>query len=58
MAHEYEALLRRGFDADPQAFLASTNIRLDDPGLVKAASQLLQEKTEELQRLYQSQTAN
>jgi hypothetical protein len=46
-------LLRRGFDAEPQALLASMNIRLDDPELVKAAWRLFQSKTEELQRIYQ-----
>ena len=53
---KYEALLSRGFDADPQVLLASMNIRLDDPALVKAASRLLQAKTGELQHLYQEES--
>jgi oligoendopeptidase F len=55
-ASKYEALLSRGFDADPQVLLASMNIRLDDPALVKAASRLLQAKTGELQHLYQEES--
>jgi oligoendopeptidase F len=56
-ASKYEALLRRGFDAEPQALLASMNIRLDDPGLVKAASRLIRSKTDELRELYQADAA-
>jgi oligoendopeptidase F len=56
-ASKYEALLRRGFDAEPQALLASMDIRLDDPELVKAATRLFQSKTEELQRIYQVEAA-
>ena len=54
-ASKYEALLRRGFDADSQAILARMGIRLDDPSLVKAAAHLLQTKTDELQQLYQAE---
>ncbi len=54
-ASKYEALLSRGFDAEPQTLLASMNIRLDDPALVKAASRHFQAKTEELQHLYQAE---
>ena len=56
-AAKYETLLRRGFDAPPQALLASLNIRLDDPSLVKAASRLFQAKTDQLQSLYQAEPA-
>ena len=56
-AAKYETLLRRGFDAPPQTLLASLNIRLDDPSLVKAASRLFQAKTDELQSLYQAEPA-
>jgi oligoendopeptidase F len=48
-AAKYEALLRRGFDAEPQVILERMGIRLDDPALFKAAASLLQTKTEELQ---------
>lgn len=54
-ASKYEALLSRGFDADPQTLLASINIQLDDPELVRAASRLFQEKTKELENLYQKE---
>ncbi len=56
-AGKYETLLRRGFDVPPSTLLASMNIRLDDPALVKAASRLFQAKTEELQSLYQAEPA-
>jgi oligoendopeptidase F len=56
-ASKYEALLRRGFDAGPQALLASMNVRLDDPGLVKAASRLIRSKTGELRDLYRTGVA-
>ena len=56
-ASKYEALLRRGFDAEPETLLASLNIRLEDPGLVKAASRLIRSKTEELRGLYDSEAA-
>ena len=56
-AAKYEALLSRGFDAEPQTLLASMQIRLDDPEVVKAAAKLLQAKTEELQHLYQTEPA-
>ena len=51
-AEKYEALLRRGFDADPQVLLATLDIHLDDPHLVEAAAKLFEEKTNELQVLY------
>ncbi len=51
-AKKYEALLRRGFDADPQTLLLSIGIRLDDPSLVTEAAKLFKSKTEELQSLY------
>jgi oligoendopeptidase F len=54
-ASKYEALLRRGFDADPQVILARMGIQLDDPSLVKAAARLLQTKTDELQQLYRAE---
>ncbi len=54
-AANYETLLRRGFDAPPQKLLLSMHIQLDDPALAKAASRLFQKKTEELQKLYQSE---
>ena len=57
-AAKYEKLLRRGFDAPPQTLLASMDIRLDDPGLVKAAARLFQAKTEQLQSLYQAEPAS
>ena len=56
-ADKYEALLRRGFDTEPQAMLASLGIRLDDPALVKPAARLLAKKTEELQAAYDEQKA-
>ena len=34
-ASSCQALLRRGFDAEPEALLTSLHIRLDDPELVK-----------------------
>ncbi|HEY4762646.1 MAG TPA: M3 family metallopeptidase [Candidatus Sulfotelmatobacter sp.] len=52
---KYEALLRRGFDREPQSILARMGIRLDDPSLVKAAARLLQTKTDELQQLYRAE---
>ena len=54
-ASKYEALLRRGFDREPQSILARMGIRLDDPSLVKAAARLLQTKTDELQQLYRAE---
>jgi oligoendopeptidase F len=54
-ASKYEALLRSGFDAEPQAILARIGIRLDDPSLVKAAARLLQTRTDELQQLYRAE---
>jgi oligoendopeptidase F len=54
-ASKYEKLLRRGFDAPPQTLLASMDIRLDDPGLVKAAARLFETNTEELQQLFQAE---
>ncbi len=56
-AGKYEALLRRGFDVEPQALLATLGIRLDDPALIKRASRLLSEKTEELERAYADEGA-
>ena len=55
-AVKYEALLRRGFDAEPMKILASIEIRLDDPALVRPAARLLTEKTEALQRLYNQES--
>ena len=43
-AAKYEALLRRGFDAEPQTILASMGIRLDEPNLVKPAADLMIEE--------------
>jgi oligoendopeptidase F len=51
-ASKYEALLRRGFDSEPQTLLASLGIDLDDPNLIKPAARLLDAKTAELERLY------
>jgi oligoendopeptidase F len=51
-AAKYEALLSRGFYATPQTLLATMNINLDDPALIKSAASLFQSKTDELQRLY------
>ena len=56
-AGKYEVLLRRGFDVEPQALLATLGIRLDDPALIKPASRLLSEKTEELERAYAEEGA-
>ena len=47
-ARKYNALLRRGFDADPNVLLASVGIQLDDPGLAHRAIALFRAKTEEL----------
>lgn len=55
-ASKFEALLRRGFDSEPQTILASMGIKLDDPALVQPAARLLTEKTDELQRLYDQQS--
>ena len=51
-ATKYEALLRRGFDSEPQAILASMGIRLDDPALIRPAARVVAEKTDQLQSLY------
>jgi oligoendopeptidase F len=51
-AEKYAALLRRGFDADPQMLLATMDIRLDDPHLVEGVAYLFEQKTNELQGLY------
>ena len=55
-ASKYEALLRRGFNSEPQTILASMGISLDDPALIQPAARLLTEKTDELQRLYDHQS--
>ena len=55
-AGKYEALLRRGFDSEPQRILDSIGIRLDDPALVQPAAHLLTEKTDELQKVYRQQS--
>jgi oligoendopeptidase F len=49
---KYAALLHRGFDAEPQALLATLGIHLDDPNLIQPAADLLDQKTAELQHLY------
>ncbi len=49
----YEAVLRRGFDADAGELLSSLGIRLEDPQLVRAAARLVRTRTEELEKLYQ-----
>ena len=49
---KYDALLRRGFDADPKVLLASVGIQLDDPGLTHRAIALFKAKTDELEALY------
>jgi oligoendopeptidase F len=54
-AAKYEALLSRGFYAQPQALLTTMNINLDDPALIKSAASLFQAKTDELQRLYEAE---
>jgi oligoendopeptidase F len=51
-ARKYEALLRRGFDADPNVLLESMGIRLGDPGVIARAGALFKEKTDELEALY------
>jgi oligoendopeptidase F len=51
-ANKYQALLRRGFDADPRVLLATLGIQLDDPGLVKRAAELFKAKTDELLAVY------
>jgi oligoendopeptidase F len=51
-AAKYEALLRRGFDAEPRALLASLGIQLGDPNVIKPAARLLEKKTAELEHLY------
>ena len=51
-AAHYQALLSRGFDADTDVLLASMNIRLEDPNLVKAASRLMRAKMAALRDLY------
>jgi oligoendopeptidase F len=54
-ARKYAALLRRGFDAEPQTLLQAMGIRLDDPSLAKATSRFFQARTAELQSLYVSE---
>jgi oligoendopeptidase F len=49
---KYEALMRRGFDSEPQTLLASLGIHLDDPALIQPAAHLFEVKTAELERLY------
>ncbi len=51
-ANAYEALLRRGFDADPDILLASIGVQLNDPALLRRAIELFEAKTEELRRMY------
>jgi len=51
---KYVALLRRGFDAEPNVLLASIGIRLGDPAVIRRASALFRAKTEELRTLYDS----
>ena len=51
-ARKYEALLRRGFDADPNVLLASMGIRLGDPVVITRATALFKAKTDELEALY------
>jgi oligoendopeptidase F len=51
-AAKYEALLRRGFDAEPRALLASLGIQLGDPNVIKPVARLLEKKTAELEHLY------
>lgn len=51
-ARKYDALLRRGFDADATVLLASVGIQLDDPGLIRRAIGLFKAKTQELRALY------
>jgi oligoendopeptidase F len=47
-AARYQTLLRRGFDADTDALLASMDIRLEDPNLVKAAAARMRAKMADL----------
>lgn len=54
-AEHYNAVLRRGFDADPQTILGDMGIRLDERSLVRQAAHLLQIKTDELEQLYESE---
>jgi hypothetical protein len=56
-ASKYEALLRRGFDAETQVLLGSLNIRPDDSGLVKASARLIRSEMEKLRSLYQVEAA-
>jgi oligoendopeptidase F len=51
-SRKYEALLRRGFDADPKTLLATIGIQLDDPSVIRGAIALFKAKTRELQSLY------
>jgi len=51
-SRKYEALLRRGFDADPDVLLASIGVRLGDPAVIRRASALFKAKTDELEALY------
>jgi oligoendopeptidase F len=51
-AGKYEALLRRGFDAEPNVLLGSLGIQLGDPGVIARAGALFREKMEELEALY------
>ena len=51
-APRYEALLHRGFDAPADVLLASVDINLNDPSLLKNAIKIFSKKTEELRKLY------
>ena len=51
-AGKYEALLQRGFDAEPNVLLATVGIKLDDPALIKRAVAWFKAKTGELRALY------
>jgi oligoendopeptidase F len=51
-AADYDALLRRGFDADPLELLSSIGVDLNKADLVTSAAHLLRAKSDELEELY------
>lgn len=50
---KYVALLKRGFDADPQTLLSTVGISRGDPKLIEGVARFIDARTAELQALYQ-----
>ncbi|MBD5606636.1 MAG: M3 family oligoendopeptidase, partial [Candidatus Eremiobacteraeota bacterium] len=51
-ANSYEALLKRGFDDNPEVLLSSLGIRLDDPKVIDNVAEVFQMKLNTLKALY------